>query len=79
MRLFELKELVDKLYEDEANHNLKIIASCGFDDLSYSGVATSCEIAFQQDDGSCFTEDLYEEGEEIEGEKVIVIAGWQGD
>lgn len=79
MKLFELKELVDKLYEDEANRNLMVVASCGFDDLSYSGEATHCEKAFFQDDGSCFSEEFYEEDEEIEGEPVIEISGWMGD
>lgn len=77
MRLFELKELVDKLCEDEANRNLKVVASCGFDDLSYTGEATCCEKAIWTDDGDCFTEEFIDE--DTVGEPVIEIGGWMGD
>ena len=80
MKLFELKELVDKLFEVEKNRNLKVVASCGFDDLSYTGEATCCELAIWDDDGQCYSEEAIAEDDlEVVGESVIEIGGWSGD
>jgi len=74
MNLTKLKQLVDKLYEDESNRNKKVVVSCGYDDLCYTGEATGVTRSAWFDSGSCFELD-----DNDEGEPVIEISGWMGD
>ena len=76
MNLTELKQFVDKLYENKSNHNKKVVVSCGYDDLCYSGEATGISQSIWTEDGGCFEEEL--SGDE-EGESVIEISGWAND
>jgi hypothetical protein len=73
MNLTKLKELVDKLYEDEGNRTKKVVVSCGYDDLCYTGEATSVSKSVWNDNGDCFDEEYDAEGE---SERVIEISGW---